>query len=442
MSLSFRMAMPALNFPRVRRLAKEGSWVVAGQIASVVGAIVLVRVLTEYLNPEQYGQLALGLTLAGLVNQVVMGGVTNGISRFYSIAAEANDLRGYLRASRKLLGYATAAVVAIALVLMVGLRLLGYSQWMGLAAAASVFSLLSGYNSSLNGLQNAARQRAIAAFHGGLDAWLKILLAVGLILWLGASSTAVVIGYGCSSLLVILSQLFFLRRTIPLQLRQPDRHRSWCSPMWRYSWPFSVFGIFTWMQLVSDRWSLQAFAATTEVGMYTVLFQLGYRPIAMLMGMVTAFLGPILYQRSGDATDPLRNENVHRLIWRITMIALVTTGFAFLVALMMHEWIFRILVASGYRSISYLLPWVVLAGGVFAAGQMISLKLMSEMKTKAMTSAKVVTALMGVVFNITGATLAGLPGVVAALVAFSVIYLVWMALLGQMRRSTDLSFGA
>jgi O-antigen/teichoic acid export membrane protein len=39
------------------------------------GALVLVRVLTEYLTPAQYGQLALGLTVAGLVNQVVMAGM-------------------------------------------------------------------------------------------------------------------------------------------------------------------------------------------------------------------------------------------------------------------------------------------------------------------------------------------------------------------------------
>ena len=73
---------------RINRLAKEGSWVIIGQIIAILGSLVLVRVLTEYLKPVQYGQLVLGLTLGGLVNQVVMGGMSNGITRFYSIAAE------------------------------------------------------------------------------------------------------------------------------------------------------------------------------------------------------------------------------------------------------------------------------------------------------------------------------------------------------------------
>lgn len=420
-----------LSTPRLHRLAKEGGWIVAGQIATVLGALVLVRVLTEYLDPAQYGQLALGLTIAGLVNQVVMGGVTAGIGRFYSIAAEKNDLPSYLHASRWLMGYATAAVGAIALVLMAGLFWLGYSQWMGLAAAALVFSVLSGYNLSLGGIQNAARQRAIVAFHGGLDAWLKILLAVGLMLWLGSSSTAVVMGYALSSFLVTGSQFFFLRRLIRRQGEKPQAAANWARRIWAYSWPFSTWGVFTWAQQVSDRWALQTFASTQEVGMYAVVFQLGYVPIGLATGMAMTFLGPILYQRSGIATDHARNTSVHRIAWSITFVGLLVTTLAFVLTLFMHEWIFHLLVDTQYHAVSHFLPWMVLAGGIFSAGQMLALKLMSEMKSAAMTAAKIVTASLGVGLNVYGATQFGLQGVVAALVAFSSIYFFWMAWLAQ-----------
>lgn len=417
--------------PRFHRLVKEGGWIVVGQIAAVLGALVLVRVLTESLEPAQYGQLALGLTVAGLVNQVVMGGVTAGIGRFYAIAAEKNDLPGYLHASRRLMGYATSAVVAIALALMAGLLWLGYSQWMGLAAAALVLSVLSGYNASLSGIQNAARQRAIVAFHGGLDAWLKILLAVGVMLWLGSSSTAVVMGYALSSLLVTGSQFFFLRRLIRPQGEKPRASANWGRQIWAYSWPFSVFGIFTWMQQISDRWALQTFASGYEVGLYAVVFQLGYVPIGLATGMAMSFLGPILYQRSGSAADHTRNISVHRIAWRITFVGLFVTALAFFFTFLLHEWIFHLLVAAKYHAVSYLLPWMVLAGGIFAAGQMLALKLMSEMKSAAMTAAKIVTAILGVGLNIYGATQFGLKGVVAALVVFSGIYFFWMSWLAQ-----------
>jgi O-antigen/teichoic acid export membrane protein len=423
--------MKTVDASRFRRLAKEGIWVIGGQMASVVGALVLVRVLTEYLEPAQYGQLALGLTVAGLVNQVVMGGVTAGIGRFYSIAAEKCDLPSYLRASQRLMGYATVAVAAIALGLMSGLLWLGYSQWVGLAAAALVLSVLSGYNASLSGVQNAARQRAVVAFHGGLDAWLKILLAVGVMLWLGSSSTAVLLGYALSSMLVTGSQLFFVRQLIRPQGKEPRASENWGWKIWGYSWPFSVWGVFSWAQQVSDRWALQTFSSGHEVGLYAVVFQLGYAPVGLATGMAMTFLGPILYQRSGSAADHTRNSSVHRIAWRITFVGLLMTALIFVFTFSLHEWIFQVLVAEKYHLVSYLLPWMVLAGGIFAAGQMLALKLMSEMKPAEMTTAKIVTAIFGVGLNIYGASRFGLPGVVAALVAFSGIYFCWMAWLAQ-----------
>ena len=56
-----------------------------------------------------------------------MGGIAAGIGRYYSIAAEKQDLGGYLHATRYLLAYATAAVVVIGLILMASLYWLGYA---------------------------------------------------------------------------------------------------------------------------------------------------------------------------------------------------------------------------------------------------------------------------------------------------------------------------
>lgn len=414
------------NAARVRRLANEGSWIVIGQIASVAGALVVVRVLTEHLDPAQYGQLALGLTAAGLVNQVVMGGVISGIGRYYPIAAQEQDLPEYLHASRRLMTYATGAVLIIGLALLGGLLLLGYSKWMGLAAAALVFSVVSSYNSTLSGIQNAARQRVIVAFHGGLDAWLKIVLALWVLLWLGNSSTAVLIGYVLSSLLVTGSQIVFLSRLIRRQTASSGGGTPWMRQMWAYSWPFSAWGIFTWSQQSSDRWALEAFTTTQEVGQYSALFQLGYAPISVVTGLAMSFLGPILYQRSGDAKDHTRNADVHQLVWRITSFSILITVIGFVFALLLHAWIFRLLVASKYRSVSYFLPWVLLAGGLFAAGQMLGIKLSSELRSAAMLRVKIVTAILGVLLNVYGASVAGLQGIVGALMAFSAIYFVWM----------------
>ena len=97
-----------------------------------------------------------------------------------------------------------------------------------------------------------------------------------------------------------------------------------------------------------------------------------------------------------------------------------------LFAFFFHDSIFRLMVAVQYRSVSYLLPWMILAGGLFSAGQVLGLKLMSDMKTHALIWPKIVTSLVGVLLSFVGAYIAGLTGVVYGAVTFSVLQLVWM----------------
>lgn len=417
---------------RAGRVAWEGGWILLSQIASVSGALALVRVLTEYLAPASYGELALGLTVAALVNQAVFGGLTNGFARFYSIAAEKSDLGGYLRATRRLLAYGTSAVLAGGVLLVLGLLASHRTHWINLAIAVVIFSLFSSYNSALIGIQNAARQRWIVAFHSGLDAWLKIGLAVIAMHVIGVTSTAVVIGYACSSLVVTSSQLLFLRRTIPpSKPSETSEVKAWTKQTWAYSLPFSIWGVFTWMQGASDRWSLQAYGTAAAVGQYAVLYQLGYAPIALVTSLATAVFGPILYQRSGDATNHSRNSDVHKLCWRTAQLSLACTLVGVVIAWSMHGLLFRLLVATKYRETSYLLPWMILAGGLFAASQVFGLKLMSEIRSTEMLTAKIVTALLGTGLCVAGARLAGINGVVSALVIFSATILLWLALLAR-----------
>ncbi len=201
--------------------------------------------------------------------------------------------------------------------------------------------------------------------------------------------------------------------------------------IFRYSWPFAAWGLFTWLQLASDRWALEAFSNAEEVGRFAVLYQLGYYPISLATGMATQFLAPIFFQRAGDGTDVDRTTNVHRLSWQMSGLALGTTAVAVCLALLFHAQVFRLLVAPRYRSVSHLLPWMMLAGGAFAAGQAMSLSLMSQMKTRALIAPKVITALLGVLLNVGGAYWLGTTGLVAAAGIAAAVYLAWMAALSR-----------
>lgn len=432
--MSAASIMPGASAGRFRRIGIEGIWIIAGNLVSVGGSLALVRVLTEMLNPAQYGEVALALTIVGLANQLIMGGIIAAVGRYWSVAIEQGDLRAYMGASISMFVLGGIAIAAVGLILLAGLAAFGLGVWTGTVIAALVLAVVSSANALCSAVQNAARQRPVVALNGALDAWLKIGLAFAIVTLMGASSTAVLWGYIASSALVTASQIGFLIRL----LRRSDRHSpaarssgqpDWLGQLWHYAWPFSTWGIFTWAQQASDRWALQGFASQADVGSYAVLFQLGYTPVALATGLMVTLLGPILYARSGDATDRGRNAGVAQATWRLCWCVIAATLAASGLIFLTSDWLFSILVSEAFREHAGLLGFMVLAGGVFAAGQVLALRTQSDMTVRQTIPVKIGSAVIGVILNVVLAYHLGLLGVVLGALAFSIIYFTWIALL-------------
>lgn len=423
---SFLIDRYQANKNRIHRLLTESAWVVTGQIMVVVASVVLVRVLTEYLDPNEYGQLALALTLGALIGQIAFSGVMPGIMRFYPIAAENGEAWEYLQASLRMMGYSVVVALVLSGLLLAGLRFFGKSDLIAVAVLAILLSVLGTINTAQSMIQNAARKRKVVAFHGSMDAWLKVLLAVSLINVFGRTAIIVIVAYIVSIISVLVSQTIFIRRLIPLRANKIAEPNLWQIKIWKYSKPFVYFNAFTWIQASADRWALDFFATTHDVGLYAVLLQVGYTPIGIVAGLVTTLVAPILFQRSGDGTNLSRNVLVYKRAWLITSVIAATTLLACIIAGVFHELIFKMLVAAEYRSVSYLLPYMVLGGGFFAMGEMLSIKLMSDLNTQALVWPKIVTSIIGAALSFIGAYCLGLVGVVIAVVAFTIINLAWM----------------
>lgn len=432
-----------LTSERFQRLGREFLWIASGQAAAILGALVGMRLLTGVLPPDIYGELALGMTLATLASQVVLGPLGSAVLRFFAPAREAQECANFLAALRRLLARATGVVLLLTVGTCLVLLLIGQLNWLWLGVAACSFALFSGYNSALDSMQNAALQRPIVAWHQALTSWGRFLAAAGMVLWLGAASVVAMLGYLLATLLVLLSQFWFFRRILlPTNGLLSDgaaSPRHWETQMLAYSWPFAVWGIFTWAQIASDRWALQMFASTREVGLYAALYQLGYYPITILTGLIVQLVAPVFFQRAGNASDPSRMRQIYTLNWRLTMVALFLTGAAAFLAFVLHGIVFMWLAAPEYRAISWLLPGMVLAGGLFATGQLAVISLLSGTETRSLLSLKVVTAIVGVLLNIFGAAWWGIIGVVGAGVIFSTVYLLWILHLvrGQYNQLVD-----
>jgi len=413
---------------RFKGLAREGIWIILGQIASVLGSVVLVRVLTDRLNPNQYGQLALGLTIAGLFNQVAVGGIASAIGRFYSIACEKKDLGGYLRASNLLIVYSILGAIIIALALMAGLAINGYNQWTGLVAVILIFTILSGYNSALNNIQNAARQRSVVALHGGLDSLLKIFFSLYLLKSIGSSSTVVVMSFAAASLVTTASQLFFLRHLVSQQVFTVEDSRTidWVRQMWTFSWPMVAGGLFNWGFYASQRWALDLFISTEEVGKFYALTQVAYAPVSAGGSLIMSLLLPILYARAPDPHNVRRISEIRHYVLRVVIVGVGLTFLCSCVATLFHNEIFAALVSQQYRSISIYMPLVVIAAGLLQSSIALAGILQVANKTKSILPIATLGNLIIILTNFLCAYRLGLVGLLISMVLGSVLHLSWM----------------
>ena len=421
-----RTARPALT--RAAGLGREALWVGLGQALAAGAGVFGVRVFSGLLDPSTYGRLALALTFAALLQQLLFGPLAAALLRFFAPAQEAGALEAYRGAGLHLFARASVLLSAVTSAIAAVLFLTGRIRGVGLLAVTLAFALFSGYNAAADAVQSAARQRAIVAMHQGLGQWLRVAGGAGLAWLVAPVASLVMLGYALASGLVLVSQQMFLRRLFGASRREqpPAREADWSSRIRNYASPFALWGLFTWAQGASDRWALQLLDSTASVGSYAVLYQLGYYPMALLTNSMVQLLSPMLFRRAGDASDVVRMDEVRRLSRRLLSFSLALTALGGLLAQWLHEPIFALLVAPPYRAVAPLLPLMVVSGGLFASGQVAILSLLSDTRTDPLIRPKIVTALLGVAPNLAGAWLFGLRGVVGGVLVFSAAYLAWV----------------
>jgi O-antigen/teichoic acid export membrane protein len=420
---------------RLKRLGGEFFWVACGHAVVALGGLVAVKALTQKLPPAQYGELALGMTFCTLVQLTAFEGLRAAALRFFAAAREQSEVRAFMNALAGMTGRSTLFTLGAAGLILASLILMGRLSWIGLIAASIVFAFLSSYAGILDCVQIAARQRVVVAWHQGLFQWLRFLIAVALLNAVGIFSTVAMWGYVLASIVILISQLlFYFLRISPREKEQVPSDTcisKWTVQLSSYGWPFICWGVFTWMQLASDRWALQITTKTSEVGLYAVLYQLGYYPMSIVLTMGLQLVVPLIFARAGNGLDHTRQSRAWRINAGVLAGAIVFTAIMTIAAFFCHHKIFTLLVAPEYRPVSALLPAMILSGGLFGCGQVASVFLMSGSRTSLLLAPRIGSAVMGVVLNFAGAHLFGIQGVVWAGVIISTFYMTWIIFLAH-----------
>lgn len=412
---------------------REIFWVAAGQAASISGSIYFVTFMTENISVAAYGTLTLLLSLSSSLNNLIFGGISQGINRFYTIALQSSQLQQFILISYKFM-IGGAIISLIIWVPIFQFFFITLPNGRLIAFLTIFYFFICGLNGAFNGIQNAARQRKIVAILLGMLSWSKIILFLPLSFLIMEDVQLSITTQLLAATIILCFQIYFTKQLLcqskAKQEKKPNREKTdhsegqtLSAAMIKFSLPMIAWGIFIAAHTASDRIFLNHIDGPEAVAYFSVLFQLGYSPIIILLAIVTTYFTPILYEKFGTGHETTRQQIVDNDLKKILRYAILLTVLCVITVSIFHKPIFKLLVAAHYLSISYLLPFMVAFGGIFSIGQILSLRWMIYQRNKDLMIIKIVSSLFGIIGNYYLILNYQLIGAVLGTGSFCILYL-------------------
>lgn len=418
---------------RLRQHGSELGWILLGHAAAFIGGIIGVKVLTMTLGTAGYGTLALGLSVAGLLNSFLHNPFSNAVARFVAPYRDQGKQTLFYRTLLGLQGRLLMLMPVVA-VLLVGVTTLLSSWYWGLLVASGVwYGAATGAAVSFQAWQNAARDRRSATTAQIADVWLRIAIAIVLVQLVPDGRLAVA-GYAIGSGLVALWQYARARRAlhaagtaVVTDHEQEDSRQEFI----RFSLPFAGYALFTVVSLYGDRWLLQQFDGVVAVGIYAAIYQLAASPVNILFAIVNQLMIPLVYEQAGvagsGAVVPAARRLIVVTVWGV--LAVLTVGGVLLS--IFQYWVVALCTASSFVPYASLLVLVFWGLGLFQLGQILTLYGNCAGLPGIYLLAKIVHAVALGIFGVMLIPRMGVFGMGWALVAASLLYLMAIVLVNR-----------
>ena len=408
----------------------EAFFTIGGRFVSIFLVIGTTKFLTTFLSEADYGQLALYNITATLPSTFFFGPLGQGILRLFPVAKENNEIGTFHYQYHQL--FSKGALVVFVAGLIGALICWGYGniKWSIAIMLIAALSIVGSFNTFRYGLQNSIRKRTLAMGLETGDRVLQQVLSILLLWYISGNPLIVLLGYLISSVSFLLINRYYYQKSFPETTQIPiiKGNTNYRKNILQYSWPFIIFGFFTWFQTASDRWVLEILRSTELVGQYAVLNQIGFQSLGLLFGSISYFLFPILFNRAGSLQNKEQFDNANHINNWYLWFNILLTVVLFLLFWQFGEEVIRLLSAEKYVKLARYLPWMVIAGGLFNFGQNYANRFMLSMQTNLLLFPKIISAILGFIFNIVGAYYYGLPGLIISLVVTQTLYVLVMIL--------------
>lgn len=288
-----------------QRITKDLFTYLPAKALPALAAFITVPIYTRLFSPDQFGHYALAVAAAEFLLLAAIEGFGQGAIRFFSAYQRRSGLSSYFAVVFGSVGLITlAAAAASAGILVVFRSLIPSDLYPLLWAALALFVVNACFTTLTDVLRGQEKGRWytviwISQHYGGVILGLILVLVfkmgVGGLIW----------GQTLALLLLIFPLFWLTTRSVPI--RPAHFNRSDFRQIWTFALPFTVANIAFWTLTLSDRYIVELFRGSYEVGLYSVANKISSRTILLLVSLFILVPVPILCrlweERGRQATE-------------------------------------------------------------------------------------------------------------------------------------------
>jgi O-antigen/teichoic acid export membrane protein len=301
---------------KILQIGKDSSWYLVAQGGYALMGLASVPILTRIFSPSQYGIYSLVAVTIVLISPLFYITFVTSIIRFYPEFEDRQELPTLYSTALHYIPHFMLLVLGVVLPIAAFALPLRSNRGV-ICLGIGVFALFVPFYILLTFLQ--ARQQARAYAMLFLMVYVgRYLVGAALVKWAGTGVNGVFIAWLGALIIVVPIELILLK------VSKKVRWRSYSSDLMKQFMSFGFVLIFANISsnilTSSDRYLVQIFRGSREVGLYSVVYTLAVDAFTMVLSALQLGAAPVImqtYEREGEA-------ETSRLLSRITRLLLIT----------------------------------------------------------------------------------------------------------------------
>lgn len=286
---------------KIVKVKHELAWIIAGQGLVVLGTALGIKFLTNVMSLEMYGQLAIGISIAGIINMLIYGPIANAVLRFHVIVKEKNDWQTFFLTIISCHKKAFWTLLFLGVPAVIITRAMFGGNWALLVAASLLFGVFNGWNATLLSFKSAARQRKSLAMYQAAETWLRPIAAGSLVYFVCNTGYIAALGFAITAFIIFAHHAYFSFKPALANASnfKPYSAAADSESFYAYTRQFLWVSLFGAIATYADKWFLLGMLGEAEIGTYAAILQIATAPISILMSVASQLIVPILFERAG-----------------------------------------------------------------------------------------------------------------------------------------------